>query len=122
MKKWLIMFAVAISISCNGLADWRVVVVVEGNPDDELIAEYDVNVGAVGGPYTTIATLLSSGSMYHVQTHTPGTGPFGYVVVARNVLGDEAPPSAEGVATEPPPPAPIPGPTPAAIQVLILGG
>ena len=121
MRNLLLGFIVLVCISCNTLGDWRVVTVVEPNPSDELIKEYNIKVGSVGGPYTLLVTLPASGAMYFVQTHTSGTGPFGYVMSAVNALDLEGPNSPEQVATEPDPPPTIPGPTSPALSVIILG-
>ncbi|MFQ5539022.1 MAG: hypothetical protein ACE5FB_01355 [Candidatus Binatia bacterium] len=121
MKNLLIAFAVLVSISCNTLADWRVVVTINPNPSEELIAEYDIKVGSPGGPYTVLTTLPASGAMYFVQTHAPGTGPFAYTSVARNVLGAEGPEAPEQIATEPDPPPAIPGPSTVGLDLHVLG-
>jgi len=122
MKNLLIALAVFVTLACNVQADWRIVVVVQPNPSDQLIATYDIKEGPVGGPYTVVATLEAAAEMFTVITKTPGSGPFGYVLVAINVLDEISPDGVEVVATEPPPPQTIPSPSsPLGTTVIILG-
>lgn len=121
MRSLLIMFAVLVSISYNTLADWQTVVVVTSNPSAELIFEYVVSRGVVGGPYTEVTRIAASTQMHFIDIHTPGTGPFGYVTHAENVFGDIGPDSLEGVSVEPLLPTPVPGPSIVIQQIITIG-